>query len=97
MYECRFPNCDFRTSLRSQIHFHHIKPKELGGIDKDSNRIWLCPTHHSKVYIPESKSGIHSVKGEDSIVINGLFLSTGGLVMEYEQNGKVKHHFYRNP
>ena len=93
MYECKFPNCGYQTDVRSQISHHHIKPKELGGSNHKSNLIYLCPTHHAHVYIEGSKSGIHSIQGNDSIIIRALYGSTDGLVMEYEQHGEIKYHF----
>ena len=83
-YNCKFPKCDYTTNHRSQINYHHIVPQELNGTDKDYNRIWLCPTHHTKIYVPESKSGIHSIKSFDSIVLIGWMSSTNGRVLEYQ-------------
>ena len=84
IYNCEFPKCNYNTSHRSQIQYHHIVPVELNGSDKDYNRIWLCPTHHTKVFVKESRSGIHSIQGEDSIVIIQWMESTQGRVLEYQ-------------
>jgi len=83
-YNCKFPKCDYTTNHRSQINYHHIIPQELNGTDKDYNRIWLCPTHHTKIFIPKSKSGIHSIKSFDSIILIGWMSSTNGRVLEYQ-------------
>lgn len=87
-YHCQFPNCSYETNLRAQIDLHHIIPKENNGLDDEWNRIWLCPTHHRKIYIPESKKGMHSSKSNDSIVLKGKLKSTGGLLLEYILNDK---------
>jgi len=88
LYYCQFPGCIYCTNIRSQINYHHIKPVELNGSDKDYNRLYLCPNHHSIVYIPEAKSGIHSIKGDNFIILLGKFKSTSGMVVEYiDQNG----------
>ena len=82
-YNCEFPKCNYTTMHRSQVNYHHIVPQELNGSDKDYNRIWLCPTHHTKIYVPESKSGMHTIKGLDSIILIQWLNSTGGKVLEY--------------
>ena len=87
-YSCQFPNCSYSTDSRHQIHYHHIDPVELEGSNKKFNRIWLCPTHHSWVYIPESKSGIHSIKTDNSMVLLSWKQSTVGRVLEYIKNGE---------
>jgi len=92
MFKCQYPNCDYKTENRWQIHHHHIMPKEMGGTDNDWNLIWLCPTHHSKIYIPESKSGIHKNKGKDSIQL--IAWRNGGMILEYIEDGETK--FYIN-
>ena len=83
MYCCEFPGCTYFTAVKSQINYHHIVPKELNGSDKKFNRIFLCPTHHTKVFIPEATRGIHTKKGIDSIIINGWRHSTAGKILEY--------------
>ena len=82
-YYCQYPGCDYCTDIRSQINYHHIKPVELGGSDDFFNRLYLCPNHHTKIYIPYSKSGQHKFKGEDSIIILAKYSSTIGIVVEY--------------
>ena len=83
-FKCQFPKCNYTTIHRSQIQYHHIVPMELNGSDKDYNRIWLCPTCHTKVYVPLSKTGIHSINGQDSIIIIQWMESTQGRVLEYQ-------------
>jgi len=83
LFGCEFPKCNYTTNHRSQVNYHHIVPLELNGSDKDYNRIWLCPTHHTKIYVPKSKSGMHTIKGQDSIVLIQWLNSTGGKVLEY--------------
>ena len=82
-YKCMFPNCTYSTSSREKIDYHHIKPKELGGSNKHHNRIFLCPTHHRHIYIPEAAYGIHSIKDKDSIIIKGYIDSTAGKGLRY--------------
>ena len=95
MYKCQFPKCTYSCDERSHITYHHIKSKEQGGSDDDSNRIWLCPNCHCKVYIPESKTGIHSVQGKSSIIINCWRMSTSGKVLEYiNSNKELTYNFY---
>ena len=66
---------------------------ELRGENKKCNRIFLCPNHHTKVFIPESKSGIHTVKGKDSIILKGWLQSTGGMILNYiDQDGKEQYY-----
>jgi len=77
-YNCKFPKCDYSTNHRSQINYHHIIPQELNGSHKDYNRIWLCPTHHTKIYVPESKSGIHSIKSFEGGVFRFVVLYCKG-------------------
>lgn len=96
MYYCQFPGCLYFTEVRSQINYHHIKPVELDGSDKDFNRVYLCPNHHSKIYIPEAKSGVHSIKGEDSIILLGKLKSTGGTVIEYIDRYGNNNYFLEN-
>lgn len=80
MYQCEHPHpqCDYQTTLRSQIHYHHIIPKECGGGNGRDNRIWLCPTHHTHIFVPEAKQGHHAQQSEHSIILIGWRKSTGG-------------------
>lgn len=91
-YKCEFPSCDYITNYRHQIELHHIDPVELNGVDDKYNRIWLCPNHHCRIYIPKSKSGKHSIKTEDSIILNRKFQSTAGIILEYiDVDGKIDY------
>lgn len=78
MYHCEFPGCDYSTESRTQIEYHHITPKSKGGKNDRSNRAWLCPNHHKKIYIPTEEKGIHSKQSEDSIILVGWMQSTAG-------------------
>jgi hypothetical protein len=80
-YYCEI--CNYLTVHRNKIHYHHIKPVELGGSDWAYNRVYLCPTCHCLVYIPESLTGIHSIKCDDSIKILKWIMSTDGRVLHY--------------
>lgn len=92
-YKCQFPGCTYETNQKSQIHNHHIVPKENNGTNKKYNLINLCPNHHSKIYIENSKHGIHSIKGDDSIILLGWKYSTSGNLLEYKDlNGNI---FYK--
>ncbi len=93
MHKCEFPNCEYETKYRTQIHRHHIKPVECGGSDKNFNLIYLCPNHHTKIYIPEATHGIHTVNGDDSIILKRWFKSTVGKTLEYEdENGDIQYY-----
>jgi hypothetical protein len=95
MYRCEFPNCGYKTKIRSQIDNHHIVPVELGGQDGGFNRILLCPNCHRKTYVPEARQGIHTVKGDDSIIILGWLNSTGGKVLEFvDSNNETQYYKY---
>ena len=82
IYNCELKSCNYTTLNRSQIQYHHIVPLELNGSNKEYNRIWLCPTCHTKVYVKESRRGIHSIQGQDSIIIIQWMSSTSGRVLE---------------
>jgi len=85
MYKCQFPHCEYVTTLRSQIHHHHIIPKELSGSNAEHNLIWLCPNHHTSIYIPEAVQGHHTKYNDDSIIIYRWRKSTSGKVLEYRK------------
>lgn len=93
MYVCKFPGCKYKTKYRSQIVEHHIIPKEFGGNDKSYNLICLCPTHHTKIFISSATAGIHTIRGDDSIILNSWFMSTKGIILEYiDNNGDIQYH-----
>ncbi len=93
MYHCQMPECDYICEDSSQINFHHIVPRSMGGSDKKVNLIELCPNCHSKVYVEGMKSGTHAVKTQNSIILLGKLLSTGGVVLEYRHvdDAEVKY------
>ena len=94
MYKCEFPNCDYVCESRSQIQIHHIVPKELGGSEQQSNKITLCPNCHTRVYVPDVKSGIHSIKADNSIIIKGWFASSAGRALQYiNSDGDIDYYF----
>ncbi|MCK9428956.1 MAG: HNH endonuclease [Candidatus Omnitrophica bacterium] len=84
MYYCEYPNCNYKTDIRSKINYHHIIPKSKFGSNKKFNRIFLCPNHHVCIYIPEELKGIHSKFNSNSIIILGWKLSTEGKILEYK-------------
>ena len=94
-FRCQFPGCKYETDERNLIEYHHIIPIELNGINKDYNRLWLCPNHHKRIYIERAKSGVHSIKNKDSIIIKGKFLSTKGIVLQYINCIDNKENFYK--
>lgn len=75
LYTCRL--CGFSTDLKTQIHQHHIIPREAGGSNKKFNLVSVCPTCHSLIYSPKATKGIHSVKGSKSIELVCWRDSTG--------------------
>lgn len=90
LYRCQIPNCGFSTEVRTQIHNHHITPREHGGTNKAHNRIYLCPVHHTKIYIPSATRGMHANKGVDSIILLGWRESSRGKVLHYIENDEEK-------
>lgn len=85
-YKCTF--CKYETNNKSQIHFHHIIPKELNGNNKKHNIIAVCGICHSKIFIRNSKYGIHSIKNNNSIEI--VTKRNNGLILEYIENNNTK-------
>jgi len=83
-YSCWWPGCNYCTSSRSKIDFHHVTPKEVNPHPSNKTTIPLCKTHHALVYHPEATSGQHSIKTEDSLVIQLFTKSTNGTVVLYE-------------
>ena len=82
-YYCYFPNCSYEASSKALIDEHHILPKALGGSNKASNLITLCPSHHRRIYCREATEGFHSIIHEDSIEILGKLSSSNGLILHY--------------
>ena len=88
IYKCEGPDCAYETIDKHQIHKHHIIAKSKGGSNKKFNIIRLCPNCHNRIYIPDCKRGIHSIKANNYIILKGIFASSTGLVLEYEtENG----------
>lgn len=81
-YKCSFPGCNYTTNSRSKIDYHHVIPREIDPNSKIT--IPLCKTHHALIYVPESKSGQHSIKTDESLVILGQFQSTMGNSIHFE-------------
>ena len=92
-YNCSFPNCGFETDSRKLIDFHHVVPREINSNKSNKLVIQLCPTCHRKIWHPQSKSGHHSILTEESLEIKGVFKSTGGDMILYE-NPKTKEQIY---
>lgn len=90
MYQCQMPNCDYVCEDESQINFHHIVPRSMGGSNKKSNLIELCPNCHARIYVEGIKSGTHAIKNSNSIILIGKLLSTGGFVLEYRHVDDVE-------
>lgn len=94
-YECWFPNCQYSTNSRSKIDYHHVIPRELDPSPRNKMTIPLCKTHHALIYVPESCSGQHSIRTLDSLIIKGIYDSTVGKAILYENmNGEE---FYYTP
>lgn len=92
IFKCQFPGCGYETDNKSQIHFHHINPRENKGNNKPYNLIQLCPNCHTKIFSPESKKGIHSIRNENSIILLGWKLSSSGKLLEYiDTNGRLQY------
>jgi hypothetical protein len=85
-YYCTFPGCNYETTHRSKIDFHHVTPRELD--ERSELTIPLCKTHHALIYHPDTKHGQHSIKTEQSLIIEGVYDSTGGKCIVYlDHNG----------
>ena len=67
-YKCEGPGCVYTCNDKHQIHHHHIKPKAHGGSNSVNNIVRLCPNCHNRVYIPDAKRGIHSVKATNYLI-----------------------------
>jgi len=94
MYYCEL--CDFSSKNRNHIHKHHIIPKELKGCNKSFNTVIVCPRCHSMIYVEGSKSGIHSIKNDNSIIIKGWYKSTDGEILIIESLGNEKYIVKKN-
>lgn len=92
-YNCSFPDCGFETNSRKLIELHHVTPKEIDPRSSNKVTIPLCPTCHRKIWHPKSKNGHHSILTEESLEIKGIFKSTDGDMILYE-NPKTKEETY---
>lgn len=91
-YKCWFPGCQYETNERSKIDFHHIVPRELNPLSKVT--IPLCKTCHALIYVPDSKSGQHSINTERSLKVLSIYNSTCGKSVHYESyDGKRMFYF----
>ena len=84
-YHCFFPECEYSTSHRSKIDFHHIVPKEIDPSTRNKSTICLCKNHHALIWHPQAKKGQHSIKTDESLIILGMFDSTLGKTVNYER------------
>lgn len=94
IYKCEFPKCSYQTQIKNKIHFHHIIPKELSGNNDKKNLIKLCPNCHSKIFIPNSQKGNHSIKDKDSIVIINRLKSGIGTVLKYKKMDEKEYIYF---
>ena len=39
-----------KCEMKRYLHMHHIKPRHLGGDNRVSNLILLCPNHHAAAH-----------------------------------------------
>lgn len=78
LYICHYPGCQYTTTSRNKIEFHHIIPRELWPRLNQNVILTFCPTHHRLIYHPECKSGPHSIKADDSLIIDGIYRTTKG-------------------
>jgi len=90
MFYCNI--CNYSTKNRSMIHSHHIISKFQRGSNKKNNRVYLCPTCHSSVFIPSDNIntivGVHAIFTEDSIIIHGWKMSSSGRLLHYSRYGE---------
>jgi hypothetical protein len=83
-FECWFPNCNYCTTSRSKIDFHHVTPREVDPSPRNKVTIPLCKTHHALIYCPEATSGQHAIKADGSLIIKGVYDSTSGKAVHFE-------------
>lgn len=67
--------CDVELDI---THMHHIEERAKGGANVAFNEVELCPNCH-----------LASVHG-GRIKICGILYTTGGWMLEYEENGETK-------
>lgn len=83
-FECWWPACDYCTSSRSKIDYHHVTPKEVNPHRTNRTTIPLCKTHHALIFHPQSTAGQHSIKTSESLAILGVYAGTNGTSVHYE-------------
>jgi hypothetical protein len=83
-YSCWWPGCEYSTTSRSKIDMHHVTPKELDPRSNNKVTVSLCKTHHALIYHPDTKSGQHSIKSDESLAIMTLPKTDKGLSVLYE-------------
>ena len=65
------------------MDLHHIVPLCMDGSDLPFNRMWVCPDHHRRIFVPGCQSGHHAYKHADSIVVIGYLNSTVGRILHF--------------
>lgn len=103
-YTCHWPGCQYTTTNRDEIEYHHIIPKELGNRLNCNVVLSYCPTHHRLIWHPECKYGHHSINGPAKLQIHNIYPTSQRDVyaIEYERyNGTIFFDFfegdYREP
>lgn len=85
VYKCHWPGCKYVTKDRSLIDFHHIIPRELHPRLNCHVRLTFCANHHRMIFHPESTSGHHAIKKENSLMIHNIYpTAPQGYAIEYE-------------
>lgn len=79
-FKCKI--CGFETDIKTQIHVHHIKPRQAGGTNSKWNLVTLCARCHPLIWSPYATKGIHSIKHKQSIEIISWRESTAGLLLQ---------------
>lgn len=93
--KCGFPGCRKVAHSRSLMDLHHILPMCMEGTDAPWNRMWVCPDHHRKIFVPGCQYGHHALKHIDSIVVVGYLNSSVGRVLQYiDCDGKERYWAY---
>ena len=86
-YKCKI--CGFETDIKSQIHFHHIIPRQAKGSNSKWNLVTLCARCHPLIYSPLATKGIHSIKHPQSIQIVAWRQSSAGLLLQVIFPGNI--------
>lgn len=56
--------------------------------------MWLCPTHHRHIFVPDAKIGVHTMKSRGSIVVHGFVNSTVGPVLHFTDCDDDQEYYY---